>query len=83
MGVIIKSKKLFQHNHVITGYAGGQPYLYYKSNNPYTDGINRGHVRLYGKCDICGEEIMVASIHTDSDGKLYETQLDRDLKTKK
>lgn len=77
MAIIIESKNVFKHDHKITGYANGHPYLYYKSNNPYVDGTNRGHVQLYGKCDICGKEVLVASIHTDENGKLYKTNFDK------
>ncbi len=80
MSIIKRSVGIFKHNHVFTGWAGQPPYLYYKSQQPYTDGIDVGHVNLYGKCDICGKEFMVAKIHTDKNGKLYETELDRNLK---
>lgn len=78
--LLIKQDVLFSHTHVFTGYAGGVPYLYYTSGNPYVDGINRGHINLYAKCDTCGKEILVAKIHTDSNGNLYETKLDKKLK---
>lgn len=80
--LIVKLERIFGHNHTFEGYAGNSPYLYYKTNVPYVDGIQRGHVRLYGKCDICGKEVHIANIHTDDTGKLYETKLDKELKLK-
>jgi len=77
MALILPSNKLFEHSHTFSGYAGGQPYLYYKTNQPVVDGIQHGHVRLYAKCDKCGKEVYVASIHTDAEGKLFETSLDK------
>ena len=75
--LIQTSGKLFKHDHTFTGYAEGVPYLNYKSGKPYVDGIQRGHVRLYGRCDICDQEFLVAMIHTDATGKLYQTKLDK------
>jgi hypothetical protein len=63
---------VFDHNHTFVGYAGGTPYLYYKTNDPFVDGSGRGHLRLYATCDICGKEILVAYTHVNGDGTLYE-----------
>lgn len=64
------------HDHVFTGYQGADPYLYYKpaapSQHGVIDGINRQHVSLYGKCDICGKEIRVAMMHVNADSTLYD-----------
>lgn len=73
--LIVPTDKLFEHNHVISGI--GKPYLYYRTGTPYVDGIKRGHIGLYGRCDECGKEIHVANIHTDENGKLYEIKLDK------
>lgn len=77
MSLIKPNGKLFEHSHRFEGYASGQPYLYNRTNNPYVDGINRGHIGLYGKCDICGEEILVANMHVDPEGKLYKGKFDK------
>ena len=55
----------FKHTHVFTGYKGEVPYL--KAKRGAVDAINRHHVKLYGECDICGEEILLAYIHVEAD----------------
>lgn len=77
MSIIIPSKRVFGHKHIFTGYGSSQPYLYNKTGQPFIDGINGGHISLYKKCDICGEEVLVAKLHVDADGKLYKTKLDK------
>jgi len=77
MSLIIPNGKFLSHNHIFEGYAGQQPYLYNKTNNPLVDGIERGHIGLYGKCNICGEEILVANLHVDPKGKLYKGLYDK------
>ncbi len=71
-----KNKNLF-HTHTFTGYAGSEPYVYNKTNKGVVDGIRRMHVELYCKCDTCGEEVKIAMIHCDEDGKLYEGIYDK------
>lgn len=65
----VPQKQIFSHTHVFSGM--GTPYLYYKNGGGVVDGIGRQHINLYGKCDICNKEILVAKIHVDSNGKLY------------
>lgn len=48
------------------------------TNNGIIDGIKRMHVNLYCKCDSCGEEVLIAKLHCDQDGKLYQGVLDRE-----
>ena len=72
MSKLIQKTELFKHDHVFTGYADGTPYLYNKTNNGVVDGIDRMHIDLYAKCDICNKEILVAKIHCDKEGKLYK-----------
>ncbi len=77
MSIVKPSGNLFKHDHVFSGYCGSAPYLYYKNDNVIVDGIDRGHVRLYGRCDTCNEEILVAHIHTDKNGKLYSDKKEK------
>lgn len=73
--LILKERNgLIGHNHKFTGYAGGVPYLYYKPGGGIIDGSNRQHIELYAKCDICGDEILVAKTHIKSNGLLYNSQ---------
>lgn len=58
------NSSVFGHTHVFTGYQGGYPYLTAKRGA--VDGIDRHHVSLYGRCDICDEEILIAKIHADA-----------------
>lgn len=74
--LIIPTKGIFKHDHVVEGYFG-MPYLLYESGNPIVDGINRGHVKLYGRCEICNEKILVGLIHTDNNGTLYKLNKDK------
>ncbi len=74
---IKKNKDLF-HTHTFTGYCGDAPYLYNKTNNGIIDGIKRMHVNLYCKCDSCGKEVLIAKLHCDQDGKLYQGVLDKE-----
>lgn len=76
MNEAIRKNKTFFHTHTFTGYGGGTPYLYNKTNNGVVDGINRMHINLYCKCDTCNEEVLIAKIHCDKDGKLYKGKLD-------
>lgn len=69
--LIQKSKSIFSHNHVFTGHGGSTPYLHYKDGGGVTDGINRQHIDLYGRCDICNKEILVAKIHIKANGMIY------------
>jgi hypothetical protein len=61
---------IFTHDHVISNHYTGQPYLYNKSGG-VIDGIGRQHVNLYGRCDICDAEILVAKLHVNSNGQIY------------
>ena len=64
------SSSVFGHTHVFTGYQGGYPYLTAKRGA--VDGINRHHVGLYGRCDICDKELLIARIHIDAEtDKMY------------
>lgn len=58
------NKNILGHTHTFTGYAGGTPYL--TATRGAVDGIGRHHVNLYGRCDICDKEILVAKIHADA-----------------
>lgn len=58
------NKKILGHTHIFTGYAGGTPYLIAKRGG--VDNIDRHHVNLYGRCDVCDEEILLAKIHADA-----------------
>lgn len=66
--IIIPNKHFLKHNCVISGI--GTPYLYNKGGG-VIDGIGRQHINLYGKCDICNKEILVAIIHANKNGKIY------------
>ena len=54
--------KLF--GHVITGYGGCIPYLRPAPNWANSDGLNIYHIPLYGRCDECGQDILVAMMHS-------------------
>lgn len=70
MSKIIKpSGNIFKHDCVFTGI--GEPYLYYKEGGGVIDGIGRQHINLYGKCDICNKEVIIAKIHVNEKGELY------------
>jgi len=60
-----RNKKFLGHVHVFTGYQGSYPYLTAKKGP--IDNIKRHHVNLYGRCDICDKEILLAHIHIDSE----------------
>lgn len=60
-----ENKSIFGHTHIFTGYCGSIPYL--KAKRGAVDNINRHHVNLYGKCDICDEEFLLAHIHIDAE----------------
>lgn len=66
--IIIPNKKILKHDCVISGI--GTPYLYNKGGGVIDD-IGRQHVNLYGRCEICNEEILVAIIHVDKNGTIY------------
>ena len=68
--IIKKTSSCLSHDHIFTGYAGSAPYLYNKTDG-VIDGIGRQHINLYCKCDICDEEIFVAKMHVQADGKIY------------
>lgn len=55
------SRSIFGHTHVFTGYQGSIPYL--TASRGAVDNIDRHHVNLYGRCDICDKEILIARIH--------------------
>lgn len=74
-GTIRKNKNFF-HTHTFTGYGTQPPYLYNKTNDGVVDGTKRMHIDLYCKCDTCNEEVLVAKIHCDENGKLYKGKLD-------
>lgn len=64
------NRSVFGHTHVFTGYQGSYPYLIAKRGA--VDNINRHHVGLYGRCDICDKEILVAHVHVDAEtDKMY------------
>ena len=63
---------IFTHDHVFTGYGGDIPYLYYKPNGGVIDGCGRQHINLYGRCNICNKEVIVARTHVDENGTLYD-----------
>lgn len=77
MNNTLKKKKDLFHTHTFTGYAEGKPYLYNKTNYGVIDGIQRMHVVLYCKCDTCNEEVEIAMLHCDKDGKLYKGEFDK------
>jgi len=79
MNNTIKKKKDLFHTHTFNGYAGDVPYLYNKTNEGVIDGIKRMHINLYCKCDTCDEEVIVAKLHCDENGKLYKGLLDKKL----
>lgn len=68
--IIIPSKRFFKHDHVIDSLGHRTPYLYIKHTG-VVDGIGRQHVNLYGRCDICNKEIIVARLHVNEDGIIY------------
>lgn len=76
MNNILRKKKTLLHTHTFIGYSGDVPYLYNKTNDGVTDGIDRMHIKLYCKCDTCNEEVLIAMVHCDKDGKLYKGILD-------
>lgn len=49
--------------HKFTGYMGGVPYLKTARGWATTDGCGVKHVPLYGSCDNCNQDILVAQIH--------------------
>ena len=59
--------RLFGHK-LSPGYAGHPPYL--RPMSYALDGLNTLHWSLYGACERCGEEYVLARLHSDSDGKL-------------
>lgn len=62
--------KFLGHTHIFTGYQGSTPYV--RAKRGAVDNIDRHHVNLYGVCDICNEEILLAHIHVDAKtNKLY------------
>jgi hypothetical protein len=79
MNNTIKKKESLLHTHSFSGYGGGIPYLYNKTNDGVVDGIKRMHIDLYCKCDTCDKEILIARLHCDENGKLYRGKLDEDL----
>lgn len=70
----LRRKEDWMHTHEFNGYGSDVPYLYYKTHDGVVDGIGRMHVNLYGKCDICGEEVLLAKIHCTEEGKLYKKE---------
>lgn len=72
MNNTIKKKDTSFHTHKFTGYGGGVPYFYYKTNSGIVDGVGRMHVELYGRCDECDKEVKIAMMHCDKEGKLYK-----------
>ena len=76
MSNILKKIATFFHTHTFTGWGGDVPYVYNKTNNGIVDGIERMHINLYCKCDNCGEEVLVAKLHCDKNGKLYKGKSD-------
>ena len=71
MAIIKTSGSLLKHNCVFKGYASDVPYLYYKDGGGIIDGSGRQHINLYGRCDICDKEILVAKTHVKEDSTLY------------
>lgn len=59
-----ESESILGHTHIFTGYQEGIPYL--RATRGAVDGIDRHHVNLYGRCDICDKEILIAKIHADA-----------------
>jgi len=60
-----ENESILQHTHIFTGYIGDVPYL--KAKRGAVDNINRHHVKLYGRCDICDIEFLLAYIHVDAE----------------
>jgi hypothetical protein len=58
-----ENESIFGHTHVFTGYQGSIPYL--KPKRGAIDGINRHHVSLYGLCDSCNKEFLLANVIID------------------
>ncbi len=77
MNNTLRKRKNIFHVHSFTGYDGGRPYLYNKTNEGIVDGIKRMHINLYCKCDTCYEEVLIARIHCDENSKLYKGKLDK------
>lgn len=69
-----KTEGLRNHNHVFKGYGDGEPYLSNRGYRGIVDGIGRQHIALYGRCDICDEEILVAKMHIKENGEIYTNQ---------
>jgi hypothetical protein len=69
--LVQRNLKLGKHNHEFTGYHSDVPYLHYHAKGGVIDGIGRQHINLYAKCIICDEEVLVAKMHVDKDGKIY------------
>jgi hypothetical protein len=59
------NRSIFGHTHTFTGYCGDNPYL--KAKRGAVDNINRHHVNLYGICDTCNKEVLIAKIHIDAE----------------
>ena len=72
----LKQRKNIYHVHTFTGWYN-VPYLYNKTNDGIIDGIKRMHIDLYCKCSTCDEEVLVAKLHCDENGKLYKGILDK------
>jgi hypothetical protein len=55
---------------VFTGYQGSVPHL--KPKKGAVDNTGRHHVGLYGTCDVCDKEFLLAHVHIDDlTGKLF------------
>jgi hypothetical protein len=65
-----ENTSIFGHTHVFTGYQGSVPYL--KPKKGAVDNTGRHHVGLYGTCDVCDKEFLLAHVHIDDlTGKLF------------
>lgn len=80
--LMLTNKKTFGHTHIFTGYQGDIPYLNYKDGKGVIDGIDRQHINLYARCDVCNKEFLLARIHVDKDGQLYGNNKKIDQKPK-
>jgi hypothetical protein len=65
-----QKKKLYFWTHMFTVW-GSVPYL--KPKKGAVDNTGRHHVGLYGTCDVCDKEILLAHVHIDDlTGKLFK-----------
>jgi hypothetical protein len=70
MSKVVVKKNTVGHNCSVTGWQGSTPYLYPKKGP--VDGIGRQHIKLYATCDVCNKEFLVAKMHSNVEGKIFE-----------